>query len=396
VTPVRDPEARHLRRLERDLAAAARRDREGERRGGSPRRDEPADEETPSGLAGWSDDELERLPPRAKHGGRRAAAARRRADRWIGEPTEPPASGTTRLATVVATARGPCEVELDDGGAALAHLPKALARADRSVVAVGDRVEVAVRPSGDLVVARLLPRRSRLTRPDPFDPRRERVLVANLDLGVVVASLRRPPLSPGLIDRFLVAFQHGDVAAAIAVNKADLADADARADAHALLAPYRDLGVPLAFCSARTGEGLDEVRRWIAGRAVAFVGHSGVGKSSLLNALAPGAEAAVGEVSAQHGKGRHTTTRARVYRLADGTRIVDTPGVREFGLRRLAPAELAAYFDEFAPFAAECRFRDCSHVHEPGCAVRAAAERSAIAPERFATYLRILASFDSD
>jgi ribosome biogenesis GTPase len=126
---------------------------------------------------------------------------------------------------------------------------------------------------------------------------------------------------------------------------------------------------------------------------VALVGHSGVGKSSLLNAIAPGTGAAVGEV-AVNARGRHTTTSARVYRQADGTRIVDTPGVREFGLWRLTAAELTRYFPEFEPFAAACRFGDCSHRHEPDCAVRAAASGGEIAAERFATYLRILDSLD--
>lgn len=396
--PTQDPDARHLRRFGRDLAELERRRRDGAP-AGTDRPGDALDDAPPRALAGWSEEELERIPTRAKHGGRRAAEARRRANRLVAEAA--PASAATtaatpRLGSVIATSRGPCEVELDDGAVVRAQLPKALARDDRGVLAVGDRVEVAARPSGDLAVTRRLPRASRLSRPDPTDPRRERVLVANLELGVVVASSRRPALSPGLLDRFLVALEHGGVAAAIVVNKIDLVDDAERRAAVALLQPYRELGVPVALCSARSGEGLEEVRGWFGGRRVAFVGHSGVGKSSLLNALAPGAGAVTADVSDQHGKGRHTTSGSRVYRLADGTRIVDTPGVREFGLWRLSPAELSAYFDEFAGFAGACRFRDCSHVHEPDCAVRAAAESSAIAPERFATYLRILASFERD
>jgi ribosome biogenesis GTPase / thiamine phosphate phosphatase len=362
--------------------------------------DEPTAESPPE-IEGWSEEELERLPPREKHGGRRGDAARRRAARALASApaAESGAAGAppVRVGFVVATSRGPCEIELADGTRCHAQLPKALARDDRGVLAVGDEVELELRTAGDLVVAKRLPRRSRLARPDPFQPQRERVLVANLDLGIVVASLRHPPLATGLIDRFLVALQHGGVAVAIAVNKVDLGAGDpGTSRALALLAPYRALGVPVALCSAHTGEGLDTLRGWLAGRTAAFVGHSGVGKSSLLNALLPGADAAIGGVAAGRGKGRHTTSQARVYRLPGGARLVDTPGVRELGLRRLAPRELAVYFDEFEPFAAECRFRDCSHVHEPECAVRAAAERSALAPERFATYLRILESFERD
>jgi ribosome biogenesis GTPase len=401
VSPPRDPDSRTLRRYGRDLAEKERR-RAGE---AAPHRAR-ADAEAPPAAArgdvdGWSDEELERLPPREKHHRRRADSARRRVARAVAgdapEPTADAATSSDDVGLVVAVSRGPCEVELAGGERVAAALPKALARDGRSVLAVGDEVELERRPGGDLVVARRLPRRSRLARPDPFDPRRERVLVANLDLGIVVASLRHPPLSTGLVDRFLVALEHGGVGCAIAVNKLDLAPGPAAvAAAIEELAPYRGLDVPVALCSARTGEGLDLVRGWLAGRTAALVGHSGVGKSSLLNALLPGARATTGEVGAGRGRGRHTTSQARVYRLPDGGRLVDTPGIREFGLWRLTPRELAVYFPELEPFARHCRYRDCGHLHEPGCAVRDAAERSALSPARFATYRRILESFERD
>jgi len=196
---------------------------------------------------------------------------------------------------------------------------------------------------------------------------------------------------PGLIDRFLVALAWGRVPAAIAVNKADLVDGLRESDAElAQLAPYRALGAPVVLCSARTGEGLVELAALVAGKLVAFVGHSGVGKSSLLNALAPGAAAAVGEISEGVRRGRHTTASARIYALPGGARVVDTPGIREFGLWRMTAGELARYFGEFAALAPDCRFADCTHVHEPRCAVRAAAGRGEL--PRYATYLRMLAS----
>ena len=345
----------------------------------------------------WESDELAELPARAKHGRRRGESIRKVVERLKAEAaSEPPppagADETAATGLVVAITRGQCEVEV--GGALLVcHLPKALALTQQSELAVGDQVELARRPGGELVAARMLPRTSRLSRPDPFLGHRERVIAANIDLAVVVVSLRRPPLSTGLVDRYLVALAHGGVAAAIAVNKADLAS-EPRADDPELaqLAPYGALEVPILLCSVRSGEGIAELGRLLAGRTAVLVGHSGVGKSSLLQALSPSVDVRVAEVSEAHHKGRHTTTRARIYRLPGDTRIIDTPGIREFGLWQMGARELALYFDEFGAVAAGCHFSDCSHSHEPRCAVRDAAERGEIAAERYATYLRILES----
>ncbi len=368
----------------------------------STRDPEPTPE--PVALERWEDESLDAVPLRQKHSGRRSDRARRRLERLQAPTTavtEAAGEALAAPATVVGIARGPCEVELPDGTIVFAHLPKALARAEKSEIAVGDRVQLARRESGELVVARILPRASRLSRPDPFLAHRERVLVANLDLAVIVASLRRPPLSTGLVDRFLVALAHGEVSAALAINKVDLA---ADPSGHvadddpelARLAPYRRLQLPIFFCSAKSGAGLAELRAAIAGRTVVFVGHSGVGKSSLLNALLPEAMAAVGEVSTASARGRHTTTAPRIYRAPGGTRIVDTPGVREFGLWKMGPRELASYFEEFAGPSSACRFTDCSHRHEPRCAVRLAVEEGAISTERYETYLRVLASLEEE
>lgn len=394
MSPIRDPDDPAIRRMARAVArgrakaAAPPAARAGPAAGTA--------SEPPPVPADWLDEEaLERLPTRTRHGGRRSEAAARRLGRLrAGDAGAPPAAAGVRLpdpAAVLAVTRGQCDVALASGELAVAHLPKALALQQQSELAVGDRVLLERRDSGALVVAGLLPRTSRLSRPDPYYAHRERVLVANLDLAVVVGSVRRPPFSPGLIDRFLVALAHGRVPAALAVNKADLLEAPRPDDSElALIAPYRDLGVPVLLCSARSGAGLAELAALLAGKLVAFVGHSGVGKSSLLNALAPEAAATVGELSAGVRRGRHTTARARVYTLPGGARVVDTPGIREFGLWQMGAAELAGYFDEFAPVAAGCRFANCTHAHEPSCAVRAAAARGEL--PRYATYLRILAS----
>ena len=402
MSPIRDPNDRSIRRMERSVAIEQQKRAKPPKPGSDTRRaPEPDAAPEPVALERWEDEALDAVPLRQKHSGRRSDRARRRFER-LQAPLAVPATNEAEVAlaepaTVVGIARGPCEVELADGSFLFAHLPKALARAEKSEIAVGDRVLLARRASGELVVARILPRTSRLSRPDPFLAHRERVLVANLDLAVIVASLRRPPLSTGLIDRFLVALAHGDVPAALVINKVDLAGDLAESDPElARLAPYRRLQLPLFFCSAKSGAGLAELRAAIAGRTVVFVGHSGVGKSSLLNALLPEAMAAVGEVSHASERGRHTTTAPRIYRAPGGTRIVDTPGVREFGLWKMGPRELAGYFEEFAEPSAACRFTDCSHRHEPRCAVRLAVESGAIPAERYETYLRVLASLEEE
>ena len=368
------------------------------------------------------------LPLRQKRGQRRSEGIDRRAERLrspVAEPGSSAAEGTPEghdpalpgVALVVAISRGQCEVEWG-GEIAVCHLPKALALVQKSDLAVGDRLRVARRPSGELVVAQVLPRSSRLSRPDPLLAHRERVLAANLDLAVVVTALRKPALATGLLDRFLVALAHGGVPAAIVVNKYDLAQVDqvdrvdeveeagaaagasepgAASDPElARLAPYRALRIPFLFCSAKTGRGIEELRRLIAGKTVVFVGHSGVGKSSLLAALSPELDVRVGEVSAMNARGRHTTTRARIYRLPSETRIIDTPGIREFGLWKLSREELSLYFEEFETLSPDCRFNDCSHSHEPSCAVRDAAASGALDANRYETYLRILASLSDE
>jgi ribosome biogenesis GTPase len=355
-------------------------------------------------LGDLDDADLDLLPSRERHGQRRSEGIGRRAGKLRTAPPAaaddivPAATADTLVpgeAVVVAITRGQCEIELG-GETLVCHLPKALALAQQSELAVGDRIRAARRPAGDLVAAQVLPRANRLSRPDPFLAHRERILAANIDLALVVVAIRKPALAVGLVDRFLVALAHGGVPAAIAVNKVDLAESDRSEDPELeALAPYAGLGVPVVLCSTRTGEGIDELRALLGGKTAVFVGHSGVGKSSLLRALAPEFEVRVAGLSSLNDRGRHTTTGARIYTLDDGvTRIVDTPGVREFGLWKMTPRELAAYFDEFDEFAVDCRFADCTHTHEPGCAVQDAVEAGRLAEARYDTYLRIFASLD--
>lgn len=290
---------------------------------------------------------------------------------------------------VVAVGRDSLHVHIDGETRAFGYPERA---GPRQSIAVGDRVRASAR-SGHPVLSEVLPRRTWLSRPDPHNARRERVLVANVDRVVVVAALRAPPLKPGILDRFLIAIERGGAKPVLCINKLDLlASETEREQELAKLQPYVELGVPIVPCSATLGTGIDALRAELAGQLCAFAGHSGVGKSSLLNRLAPQLQLRTGEVRAFDGKGRHTTTRATLHEIGSGTRIIDTPGIRSFGMWRLEAGELRACFPEFAVFARGCRYRDCAHSHEPGCAVQAAASQGHLPHARWLAYLRILDS----
>jgi ribosome biogenesis GTPase len=207
------------------------------------------------------------------------------------------------------------------------------------------------------------------------------VIAANIDILVIVASMTDPPFRPSLVDRYLVAAARGGIQPILCVTKIDLCGDTRAADV------YRDAGVPVVHCSIKDGAGVDEIRGLLAGSLAVFAGHSGVGKSSLLNAVAEENRARTGAVSDGSGKGRHTTTSSKLHHLPNGARIIDTPGIREFGLGAVTQEELREAFPEIA--ACVCKFRDCLHKSEPGCGVLAAVESGDIARLRYESYLRI-------
>lgn len=294
------------------------------------------------------------------------------------------------VGTVIAIGPRTAEVVLD-GAVVVAGLPKELAARQQSDLAVGDLVEVRQRSADAAVIEAVRPRRTKLSRPDPGPRLQERVIVANVDSVVVVVSVVSPPLHPRLIDRYMVAIERGGAVPIIAVNKIDLLGRDELGASLVVLQPYERLGVPIVRCCASTGEGTDELRSRIAAQVSAFVGHSGVGKSSLLNNLKPELALEVREVSQGYGRGRHTTTRSTMWDLGGGTRVIDTPGVRSFGMWKLDADELPWYFPEFAD-AGRCQFRDCTHTHEPRCAVKESVQSGSISQHRYDAYRRILES----
>lgn len=266
----------------------------------------------------------------------------------------------------------------------MAEIDERLGRDDSTVLAPGDAVQVEF--SGETPIIRgIAPRRSKLSRlAHVHSDLAEQVIAANIDLLVIVAAAARPNFKPGLVDRYLIAAQIGSVEPVLVINKMDLVDTEPEE-----VSLYREIGMSVLATSCTTGVGIEALRGRLAGKWSVVAGHSGVGKSSLLNALDPAVEIATQEVSPYNEKGRHTTTNARLYTLRGGIRVVDTPGARNLGVWNVTHEEVAYYFPELAEVGEMCKFRDCTHTHEPGCAVRESVETGAVPKARYASYLRI-------
>jgi ribosome biogenesis GTPase len=216
---------------------------------------------------------------------------------------------------------------------------------------------------------------------------REQVLVANPDQIVMVFSIKKPRPSLRKLDRFLVVAELNELPAIICVNKIDLlANSE---EARTMFLVYEDIGYQVLYTSVKSGAGIDELAAALHGKISVMTGSSGVGKSSLLNAIQPGLGLSVSEVSQATEKGLHTTRHAEMFALDEGGYVVDTPGIRGLALFDVEPTELDAYFREIAPLVPLCQFSDCTHRHEPGCAVRAALEDGRVSPARYDSYLRL-------
>ncbi len=343
--------------------------------------------------------QVERVMPRGERERRKVlTTALARLEKPDDTPDEPtPEETTARHGVVVQVSSSLCRVALD-GRTLLCGLRGSLSAHDTgftNVVAVGDRVLVSEDGSEWGVVESVLPRTSALARPDVFraghrtrDRHLQQVIVANADQLLIVAAWVHPPVWLELIDRYLIASERYRLSPVICINKIDLAQ-DVTA-CRAALSPYEDLDHRVMYASALTGAGVDELRGVLRGRTTVLAGLSGVGKSTLLAAVQPGLHLRTGAVSEDSHEGRHITTQVTMLPLDIGGYVVDTPGIREFGISGVSRSELVRFYPEMAAVAGGCRFGDCSHLHEPGCAVVAAVHQGLVSEARYHNYEKIL------
>ena len=292
-----------------------------------------------------------------------------------------------RQGLVVRSTAGFVDVRID-GDVVQARMRGRLKNTPRTtdLCVIGDQVMVSRPDELSFVVVEVLPRASRFSRRQPGrGPRKEDVLVANLEQLMITFCHGRPPLNRRLLDRFLVIAEHQGIQPVVVMNKSDLrepGDADWQKT-------YESVGYPVLTVSAATGAGMDELAGALLGKISAFVGPSGVGKSSLINRILPDLELNTASVSDHHGKGRHTTRVASLHSLPQGGFLADTPGIRELGTWALPIEHLDQCFPEFTVYRQQCAFRSCSHTHEPRCAVVDAVNAGDIDRERYESYVRL-------
>ena len=260
-------------------------------------------------------------------------------------------------------------------------------------VIVGDRVEYDIEKDGTGVITRIETRKNYIERKSTNLSKISHLIAANIDLAFVVITLKEPRTSLGFIDRFLVAAEGFRIPVCLVFNKMDLYN-EAELDVVAELSElYANIGYQVLHTSVVTGLGIDELREKISGNVCLFSGHSGTGKSAMISAIDPTLNLRTGDISKVHNKGKHTTTFAEMFPLADGY-MVDTPGIKEFGLIQYSKEEIRDYFPEIRAYNNRCKFDDCSHTHEPGCLVQEAVENGEIAMSRYLNYLAILEADD--
>jgi ribosome biogenesis GTPase len=315
----------------------------------------------------------------------------------VGVESDPNAAGFCVLRDVagsslrgrVLSVHGLSSVVLADDGrefrCAIRGLLKDLSTDLRHVVVAGDIVWLRPEASGDSLIEQIEPRSHIISR---MSKGRQQILVANVDQLVIVTSAAEPNLKPNLIDRFLVEAERMRIEPILCINKIDLVDP---ADLMPIAGVYGQMGYRVLLVSATTGHGIDRLRRLIAGKESVVAGQSGVGKSSLLNAIEPELGLRVSEVSRENQKGKHTTTVARLIPLKIGGFVVDTPGIRQFQLWDIVPEEVASYYRDIRPYVSHCRFPDCTHTHEASCAVKDAVADGRLDARRYESYCHLRA-----
>jgi ribosome biogenesis GTPase len=295
-----------------------------------------------------------------------------------------------RLAVVVEVSRGLCRAEID--GQIIVCDIRGILTAEGSgftnIVAVGDRVLVSLHEEERGLIQEVLPRRSGLARADSFDVHLKQILAANVNQMLIVASWLEPQFWPRLVDEYLIGAARNNLEAIICVNKVDLAESVMEVETAVSI--YQELGYPLYLTSADTGYGLAALRDALSGQITVLAGLSGVGKSSLLSAMDPNLDLKTNAISEKRHQGKHTTTQANMYPFSAGGYVVDTPGIRDFGLIGLHQADLIDFYPDLAEYVVQCRFNDCMHDQEPGCAVQTAVADGQIHPWRFKSYTQLV------
>ena len=261
-------------------------------------------------------------------------------------------------------------------------------------VAVGDRVEIAENTEGTAFITEIEDRRNYIIRKSPNLSKQSHIIAANVDQALLVVTVNHPPTSTTFIDRFLASAEAYRVPVVLLFNKTDLLDDGERRLQGMMVDLYENVGYRCRAISAETGEGVAELEELLAGRISVLSGNSGVGKSTLINRILPGAKLRTAEISDAHNQGIHTTTFSEMLLLPSGGYLIDTPGIKGFGTFDIEPAELTGYFKDIFRFSKDCRFSNCTHTHEPGCAVLRAVEEHYIAQSRYQSYLSMLEDKD--
>ena len=259
-------------------------------------------------------------------------------------------------------------------------------------IAVGDEVEIALEDDADdtAMITAIHDRKNYIARSSPHNRHHHHIIASNLDQTLLFATLRDPKTSQGFMDRFLVSAEAFHVPAIIVFNKADLYRKKELEKLAELTETYTSIGYTIHVLSMQKMQGIEELKAMLRNKTTLLSGHSGVGKSTFINSIFPNLQLRTQEVSDWSGKGLHTTTFAEMFDLPDGGKIIDTPGIREFGLVDIPKQELSHYFPEMRKRINECQFNNCMHINEPGCAVKVAIEEGSIAVERYVSYLNIL------